>query len=53
MCSMSKTAMQIALTKVLATMDMSNETKVLIGISLITDTQIGEFLQWLKCNVTE
>ena len=50
---MSKTTMQIALTKVLASMKMSDETKVLIALSLTTDTQIGTFLQWLKSEMPE
>ena len=50
---MSKTTMQIALTKVLATMDMSDNSKVLIALELVTDTQIGEFLMWLKDNIAE
>ena len=45
--------MQIALTKVLASMKMSDETKVLIALSLTTDTQIGTFLQWLKSEMPE
>lgn len=45
--------MQIALFKVLASMKMSDETKVLIALSLTTDTQIGAFLQWLKVEVPE
>ena len=50
---MSKTTMQIALTKVLASMKMSDETKVLIALSLTTDTQIWTFLQWLKSEMPE
>ena len=50
---MNKTTMQLALTKVLATMNMSDDTKVLISLSLITNEQIGEFLIWLKNNVAE
>lgn len=45
--------MQIALAKVLASMKMSDETKVLIALSLTKDTQIGTFLQWLKSEIPE
>ena len=45
--------MQIALTKVLASMSIADETKVLIALSLVTDSQIGLFFQWLKENITE
>lgn len=53
MKNMSKTSMQIALAKVLASMKMSDETKVLIALSLTKDTQIGTFLQWLKSEIPE
>ena len=45
--------MQIALAKVLASMKMSDETKVLIALSLTKYTQIGTFLQWLKSEIPE
>ena len=50
---MKKSTMQIALTKVLASMSIADETKVLIALSLVTDSQIGLFFQWLKENITE
>ena len=50
---MSKTIMQQSLVKVLSSMTISEESKVLISLSLITDDQIGEFLYWLKANIAE
>jgi len=47
------TPMQTALLKVLATMNMEMEDKVLISLKLTTDKQIITFLRWLKANVSE
>ena len=50
---MKKSKMQMLLTKVLSTMKISNETKVIIAISLVSDIQIGSFFEWLKDEVPE
>lgn len=45
--------MQVALAKVLASMNMADSTKVLISLTLTSDDDIGRFLQWLKDTVPE
>ena len=45
--------MKQALMKVLASMKMEEENKVLIAITLKTDEQIYRFLKWLKKEVRE
>lgn len=47
------TVMQEYLMKVLSTMKMRDEIKVLIALELITDEQIYKFLKWLKENMPE
>ena len=39
--------------KVLGSMSLSEENKVLISLSLNSDSEIGMFLKWLKNNVSE
>ena len=39
--------------KVLGSMNLSEENKVLISLSLNSDSEIGTFLKWLKENVSE
>ena len=50
---MKKTLMQQSLIKVLASINMSEESKILIALTLTKDDQICEFFYWLKDNVTE
>lgn len=45
--------MQEYLMKVLSTMDIKEENKVLISLELIDDKQIYTFLKWLKENIPE
>ena len=47
------TIMQEYLMKVLSTMKMKSENKVLIAFKLTTDKQIYLFLKWLKENMPE
>ncbi|MBQ8196621.1 MAG: hypothetical protein IJZ73_01020 [Clostridia bacterium] len=45
--------MQEYLMKVLSTMDIKEENKVLISLELTKDKQIYTFLKWLKENMPE
>ncbi len=45
--------MQEYLMKVLSTMDIKEENKVLISLELTEDKQIYTFLKWLKENMPE
>ena len=47
------TIMQECLMKVLSTMDIKEENKVLISLELTEDKQVYTFLKWLKENLPE
>ena len=45
--------MKECLYRVLGSMNLSEENKVLISLLLNSDNKIGTFLEWLKKNVSE
>ena len=51
--SINETVMQEYLMKVLSTMKIKDESKVLISFELTEDEQIYKFLKWLKEEIPE